>query len=275
MQSESGKKLKSVCENLTHISISKSSYEYNMDSIMLPSAFDVEKITYGSVKTNDNGGKSIYMSYNGSPIILQTPEMFAPFGKQKWDNEKSNTVKYTIDLSFKDYKNRPGLNTFFNKISELDAKLIDDGTLNQFDWLKKKGVSRDTIKELYTSMIKYPTDKITGEITDKYPPTIKFNIPFRDDNFQCEFYDESRNLIDINAIETKGAKITAIIQCLGIWSVGGKFGCSWKCLQMKIRSPKAIKGFAFQPDNDTIPDNKTEEDDDEEHGQTYQDDLDE
>lgn len=224
---------------------------------MMPSVFNVDNISYGSVKTNDNGGKSIYLSYNGSPIILQTPEMYSPFGKQRWDNEKTGLCKYTIDLSFKDINNRPILKTFFDKITEMDNKLINDGFNNQFEWLKKKGVSIDTIKELYTSMIKYPTDKVTGEITDKYPPTFKLTIPFRDDSFLCEVYDDKRNLIDLNSVETKAAKITAIIQCTGIWSAGGKYGCSWKCVQLKIRSPQTIRGFSFNDDEEQIEDSET------------------
>jgi hypothetical protein len=248
------KNLISPPRNLTDININKHTYNFNMDSIILPSALNVDAMTYGSVKTNDNGGKSIYVSLNSSPIIIQTPEMFAPFGMSKWDNDKAGTVKYTMDLSFKDVANRPSLKTFFDKISEFDEKLINDGTVNQFEWLKKKGVSKDTIKELYTSMIKYPIDKVTGEISGKYPPTFKLSIPFRDNHFQCEVYNENREVIDINEIETKGAKVTAIIQCLGIWSAGGKYGCSWKCIQMKVRSPKAIKGFAFQDDGEKIED---------------------
>lgn len=245
--------------SLRDINISQNTYQFNMDSIIRCSAFDVDGITYGSVKTNDNGGKSIYMGYNGSPIIMQTPEMYAPFGMTKWENEKTGIPKYTIDLSFKDVQNRNVLKNFFDKMSEFDNKLINDGTANQFEWLKKKNMSIDTIKALYTPMIKYPIDKSTGEISDKYPPTFKFTIPFRDDKFTCEVYDENKNMINLSDVETKAAKITAIIQCVGIWSAAGKFGCSWKCLQMKVRTPQPIKGFAFQDDGEEIEDNKDSE----------------
>ena len=70
-------------------------------------------------------------------------------------------------------------------------------------------------------------------------------------------YDSSKNLIDLSTIETKGAKITAIIQCLGLWAIAGKFGCTWKVLQMRVVPVATIKGWAFKDLDD-----KDDEDDD-------------
>jgi hypothetical protein len=216
-----------------------------MDSIIIPSNFDVQNIAYGTPKVNDNGGKSIYISFNKSPVVIQTPEMYAPFGKQKWDTDKG-TFKYTLDLSFKNMENRENLKTFYDKMVELDNKLIDDALANSFDWLKKKGVSRDVVQALYTKMIRHPIDKATGEISTKYPPTFKLNLPYKDGGFVCDVYDKNRNLVDLNTIETKGAKVTAIIQCLGVWVAAGKFGCTWKVLQMRVAPPSSIVGYAFK-----------------------------
>jgi hypothetical protein len=38
----------------------------------------------------------------------------------------------------------------------------------------------------------------------------------------------------------KGARISAIVQCAGVWIAGGKFGCSWKVLWLKITQPQTI-----------------------------------
>ena len=69
-------------------------------------------------------------------------------------------------------------------------------------------------------------------------------MPFKDGKFIPDVYDGSKNLMDLNDIETKGANIVAIIQCLGLWVAGGKYGCSWKILQMRIIPPVG-KSFAF------------------------------
>ncbi len=232
-----------------------------MDSIMLPSKFDVSGVHYGTPRTNDNGGKTIYMSYNKSPIVLQTPEMFAPFGKQKWENDKG-VAKWTLDLSFKGMDTREQLKVFYDKMNELDEKLIDDGVQNAFEWLKKKGASRDVVKALYTRLVRHPVDKNTGEVTDKYPPTFKLTLPWKDGSFQCEVYDNSRKLVDLASLETKGARVTAIIQCLGIWVAAGKYGCTWKVLQMRVVPPQSIKGYAFKEIEEAVVDLDDDEDDD-------------
>jgi hypothetical protein len=227
------------------------------NSITLAKDFDVSKITYSDVKVLDNGGKVIYVSYNKAPLILQTPEMSAPFGLQKWSND-NNRDKYTLDLSFKGLDQRSGLQSFYNVLNSLDKKLVEDGFTNQQSWFRgKKLPSKEVVEALYTPLIKYAKDKDTGEPTDKYPPTFKMNVPFKDDKFMCEVYDDKRNQADLSSMETKGSRVTAIMQCTGLWMAGGKFGSSWRVLQMKVVPNQKISGYAFQ-DN---PEDKMKEED--------------
>lgn len=213
---------------------------------ILSTNFNVKDIAYGQPKVNDNGGKSIYISLNKSPILLQTPEMYAPFGMSKWENDKG-LPKYTLDLSFKDMESKPMIRAFYDRMNELDEKLILDAVENSFDWMKKKNVSHDVMSALYTKQVKHPIDKATGEITNKYPATFKLNLPFRDGEFKCDVFDsKTKSLVNLTEIETKGSRVTAIIQCLGIWVAAGKFGCTWKVVQMKVMPPRGISGYAFK-----------------------------
>lgn len=236
-----------------------------MESIILPSNFDVSNVSYSAPRTLDNGGRAIYMSLNKSPIVLQTPEMVAPYGVSNWNDDGKGPDKYSLDLSFKGKEGRENLNTFFEKMVSLDKKLVQDGVDNSMTWLKKKYNSVDVVEALYTPMVKYAKDKTTGEITDKYPPTFKLKIPFVNGSFQCEVYDNKRKSVDLKElIDTgafKGAKVTAIIQCLGIWVAGGKYGCSWKVLQMRVTPPQTIKGYAFKDiEDDKVDDSDIDDD---------------
>lgn len=233
-----------------------------MESIILSSDLIVSNVSYGAPRNLDNGGRAIYMSFNRSPIVLQTPEMVAPYGVSNW-----NDGKYTLDLSFKGKDTRENLNTFFEKMVALDKKLVQDGFQNSMTWLKKTYKSEDAVEALYTPMVKYAKDKNTGEITDKYPPTFKLKIPYTNGVFQSQVYDTKRNPLDIKQLidngSFKGAKVTAIIQCLGIWVAGGKFGCSWKVLQMRMSLPQTINGYAFKElEDDKASDSDIEDDDD-------------
>jgi hypothetical protein len=37
-----------------------------------------------------------------------------------------------------------------------------------------------------------------------------------------------------------------LIQCLGIWVIGSKFGITWKIVQMKVIPAKKLQGYAFK-----------------------------
>lgn len=232
-----------------------------MDSIVLPSDFDVSKISYSEPRTLDNGGKVIYVSYNKKKLIMQTPEMQAPFGLSKWNNDGASADKYSLDLSFKDKATRPVLSKFFDGLKALDSKLVEDGLANCQTWLKKQFKSLDVVEALYTPIIKHAKDK-NGEVTDKYPPTFKMTIPFNGTNFTCDVYDGDRNQVDILSLETKGARVSAIVQCVGIWIAGTKFGCSWKVLQMKVSPPARIKGYAFKEIDEKVEKDLDDDEDD-------------
>jgi len=237
---------------------------YKMDSIVLPSDFDVSNISYSEPRVLDNGGKVIYVSYNKKKLIVQTPEMVAPFGLSKWNNEGKGNDKYSLDLSFKGKESREMLSKFFDGFRALDKKLVEDGLKNCQTWLKKTYKSVDVVEALYTPIIKFAKDK-NGDINDKYPPTFKMTVPHNGTQFMCDVYDGNRCAADLANMETKGSRVSAIVQCVGIWIAGTKFGCSWKVIQMKVTPPSTIKGYAFKELNDKIED-EIEEDEDVEEG---------
>jgi hypothetical protein len=217
------------------------------------------------------------MNLNRAPIVLQTPEMVVPYNVSNWNDDGKGPDKYTMDLSFKGKEARENLNTFFEKMSALDKKLIQDGVDNSMTWLKKKYNSVDVVEALYSPMVKFAKDKNTGEITDKYPPTFKLKLPYSKGEFQCEAYDTKRNALNLKELidngSMKGAKVTAIIQCQGIWVAGGKYGCSWKVVQMRVSPPQTIKGYAFKDTeedkvNDSDIDSDIDNDNDNENDAT-------
>lgn len=219
-------------------------------SIVLPNEFDVSKVNFGSLKTLESGGKSLYLNYSGDKFIVQTPEMHMPYGLtssnqfNKNDTDTSKPEKWSMSLSFRDMDNRPMLQKFFNMIQEMDKKIVETACEKSFEWLRKKNTSREIIQELYTPMIKYAKDKNTGEQLD-FPPTIRVGLPFQTGEFKVETYDNKRNKVRLNDVETKGAKVAVIMQCMGVWIVSGRFGCNWKALQVRITPPATIKEFAF------------------------------
>lgn len=219
--------------------------------ILLVSQVDITKITYGPPKVLDNGGRIIPVFHKNSPLIIQIPILKSPYGISRWESDKGGATKCNLDLSFGDYQQNTDLGQFMNIMKSMDQKLIEDGLTNSMTWFNKKIKTIDILEALYTPIVKHYKDKETQEISDKYPPTFKMQLPYKDGKYTCEVYDKEKNRVELTGLDLKGSKVVAIVQCTGIWVAGGKFGCTWKAMQMKIEQNKSkISGYAFIEDSD-------------------------
>lgn len=224
-----------------------------MSKVFKFSDVSADGISLGAPKNLDNGGKIIGIYFKGSPLLIQTPNMTSMFGLSNYEGNE----KYTIDISLR--KDTEEISTFINLIESIDKKLIDLGIKNSSTWFKKKIESRDVIEALYTPIVKYSKIKETGEINDKYPPSMRLQVPFKNGEFTCNAFNSKKDLVDLKSINTRGMKMTSIIQCNGIWVAGGKFGCNFKIIQVKV-DPKIniIDQYAFIEEDDEDIDNNTD-----------------
>lgn len=211
--------------------------------------FDISNLSFGDVKKLENNGKYIPMYYNKSPFVIQTPQCHAPYGMNVYKDEKTGNESFSLELSFKDRDTRPTLQRFFEILNEIDNRVLEETMKNSQAWIRKPP-NRDVIEALFTPTIKYPKDKETGEIIDKYPPTYRVKLKKNQNGaFRCECYDHAtKEDLSIEAImpKMKGSKITSIANCSGVWLAGGKFGISWNASQLLIAVNTGIKKFAFR-----------------------------
>jgi len=217
------------------------------ESIILPENFNVANLTFGAPRALDSGGKSIPVYLNGRPIVVQIPEMSAPYGLGKWPKEDSADLppKYDLSLSFRGLDTRESLKSTYKMFSDMEDAIVSKAFADSLNFFKKRHTSRDVVKELFTPIIKIAKDK-NGEPTDKYPPTVNLKLPFKDGKFQFLVYNNHQEEIDLNSVTIKGSKVLTIIQCSGLWVAGAKFGCSWKVKQMQVTPPASITGYAFK-----------------------------
>lgn len=227
-----------------------------MAQIIKPTQLDVSKITYSEPKAmGTSGAKTLYINYGGqdkdSLIVIHTPKMKMPYGVSVF-TEPGKNPKYTLDLSFGDHENNEKLKQFYEAITNIEEKLIGDAKKNSLAWFKKKTMSEDVIRTIFTSSIKRSKDKDTGEVNNKYPPTLKVKINYWDDEFKCSVWDHTRKKLegDITQNLTKGQSVTAIVKCSGVWLSGGKFGITWQIQQVKLDKPQSLIGYAFREDED-------------------------
>ena len=217
-----------------------------MDSICSPSDISVNDVKVGALKTLSNGGKMAFLSHKEKQMFIQTPEQYAPFGVNAYTNDDTGLTKYTLELSFRNMEDRENLQTFMKFLTDMDELVINTAFENSQTWFKKKYSNKAVLEELYTSCLKPSRDKETGELDNKYPTRVKVSLPHRDGSFKLEAYDKQENEVDLNVVKTKGAKFVCILQCGGVWVAGGKFGLSWKVVQLQVTPPSNISGFSIK-----------------------------
>jgi hypothetical protein len=224
--------------------------------ICLPKSIDFDRVSFSKVQVLKNGTKSVYINHSDDKIVIQTPKMNTPFALSKYkvkgasdvpDAEPGTIEKLNLNLAL-NIENQ-SVDNFVNFLKQLEVCILDAAMANRMEWFKDD-YEMDTLKELFTPLIQYPRDPITGEIIEKYSPTFKVGVQVvKDGNIVCECYNEEGISIDLETVP-KGSQVTTIIQCQGIWFAGGKFGCSWKVIQLRVQPPARIDGYSFDDDND-------------------------
>jgi hypothetical protein len=228
--------------------------------IIQPKDFVISRLSYGAPKQQNNGGKTIYISYADKQLLMQTPVMTAPFGVSVWPSDNGGPDKYNLDVSFDGMDGKEPLRQFYAVLEAMDERVVNDAMENSQLWFKKRFPSKDVVLALYTATIKQHKDRETGEVTNQYAPKFKMSLPMRDGKFSFPVFDSKRASIDIFDVinsegRGKGSRVQAIVMCSCVWIVGTKFGVTWKVRQLKLSEPAKLKGYAFV---------RTEDDDEEE-----------
>jgi hypothetical protein len=183
---------------------------------------------------------------------MQVGPLETPFGLSVFD--KAGPPKYSVDLKLRGYDNaaeNPKAAAIYNALHALDEFMVDQGVKNSKQWFKGDK-SRDVLSELYTPQIRFSKDQ--NGVVKPYPPTIKVQLRKKNDAFETEVYDDKKRLIKdvpLEDIIVKGATLTTLMQCTGVWFAGGKYGLSWKAIQIRAdKIPERIRGFAFLEDGE-------------------------
>lgn len=217
-----------------------------MSSIVCPSNFSAKNISVSAPRQLQSGAKQANLSYAGERLIMQTAlSMSTPFGLNVAD--KFGPPEYSIDLSFRGVEQRAELKEFMDVMAQLDEMMITEGTKNAKAWFKAD-LSREVVKAFYTPSLKYSKDK-EGNVLP-YPPTIKLKLRKYEGQFETKFYDlngRPYHDVPIEELLVKGAQVTAIMECGGVWFAGSKFGLTWKAKQIAIHKvPEKMSDFAFR-----------------------------
>ena len=154
----------------------------------------------------------IPINYDFRDLIIQTPILFIPFGKQKYS---INDSKSYIDLSFQNMINDKNIEIFFNNL-----------------------------RKLYLTIKEYFNDYLVEDFLkkNKYSYSMRFKI---DD--ECLFFDQNKNIYKNEIKKTFGS---FIIHLNGLWVMENRIWFQWYIVQAKINIPIVIKEYIFIDEDD-------------------------
>jgi hypothetical protein len=218
--------------------------------VILPSQFDVTNVTFSTtVKHLSNGAKVCYVNYTPKDssqnlLVMQTDETIIPFGMNDYDGN------WSLSFSMRDGAFRTAMEAFDEKVKNAAC-----GS-HCMAWFNKESMSAEVCEALYAPIMK------VGK--SEYPPTMRVKIPKKDDVCQTAFYNENRERIttDPEELLAKGTVVRGLVQCMGVWFAGSKFGVSWKLLQLVVKQKTTFNNYSFIDDD--FQEKKEEEEEEEE-----------
>jgi len=220
-------------------------------------AFKPSETTYKPPTVNKRGGKNVQVLLNGQPLILQIPLMLT-WGVNERVDEQSGRVSYDLSLQFEKGKSQ-AVEKFRTAFEKFQSKILDDAVANSKAWFGKTTQSRPVLEALMYPILKFPKKKDDSGDTDyDRDPTVKLKIPYWEGKFNIELYDvqgkemyippktvdsvvPQGNKTPLDLVE-KGAHLSGLIMCTGLWMAGGRFGVTWKLLQACVAPPVRLLG---------------------------------
>ena len=234
-------------------------------NVLLAKSVSVNKLKFSEPKTLSNGSRTVYINYENSKLQIQTPVQSVPYGFMDWsevnnagkkpDEIAQSAKKYDMHISFRDYDTNPKMKALFDKMLEIEKRVIDEAFEKRELWLQDdyEGSSH-LVKKLFVPIVKFDLDKKTKKIVGKYPPTMKVKLPYdsKNDVFAFDCHDMEGEPLDFKTIVDviKGAKTRLIIELSGIWFAGGKYGCTWKVINGMFQTISKREVPQFLPDSD-------------------------
>ena len=229
--------------------------KYNPDTTMSTTAIVPQNnlnytlVSFGDVRPNKAGGKSIPIKYNGQNLQIRLEKTTYPMGVNIRENENGTT--YTMSLSLRGCdayaKERAGADagstgTLYNFLQDLQEGVLQHSAKNSkkiFGKDRSLEVLRDTMK----SFISPSVEKVNGEWvpTGKYPPSLKMKVPVYSGEVAMDVTDHlgKRVEMDIGNLATVFPKRceASIVVTPSIYVTGTGFGVTWRISYAKVSPP--------------------------------------
>ena len=186
-----------------------------------------------------NNRKIVISTKQGTPLRVQFPRMYMPFGVSGFTPEVGQT-KYNIDFAIKGYDEEDSyMKNFYDSVRKLEDQIIDS-VVEQSEVIFGAPMTKEQLLPMFNSNVK--------EAPGREP---KFRVKVdttMDDQIKPNVFDADKNPLRDNATNGLYARNSghAIVELNSVYFLNRKFGCTWKLNQLVVYEPQNLKGFQFQ-----------------------------
>ncbi len=213
---------------------------------------DANKVTFGDIRMNKAGGKSIPIKYNGQNLQIKIDK--ATYFQGVNVKETPNGMAYEMKLSLRNCdpnaRDRAGadvgsLGIFYNFLLDLQEKVIQEAVKNSKKWFGKDR-SESLVRETMKLFLGPSVERINGEWvpSGKYPPGLKMKVGVYDGRVAMDVTDHTGKavLVDIdNITEVFPKRVDAsVVVAPSIYVTGTGFGVTWRVTFAKVSPPQRV-----------------------------------
>ena len=220
------------------------------NAIITSANLDVTKVSFGDIRANKAGGKSVPIKYNGQNLQIRIPKTSYPMGINIKDTDNGTT--YTLSLTLKGCdsfaKDRATtdageLGTLYNFLLDMQEKLVQTAVVSSKKWFGKdrtEAVIRDTMKQFLSPSV----EKINGEWvpSGKYPPSLRMKVPVYDGRVSMDVVDATGKPVEVDTenLSTLFPKRVdaSVVVAPSIYVTGTGFGVTWRVIYAKVAPPQ-------------------------------------
>ena len=185
-----------------------------------------------------NNRKIVISTKHGTPLRVQFPRMYMPFGVSGFTPEVGQN-KYNIDFEIKGYDEEDSyMKKFYDSVRKLEDQIIDS-VVEQSEAIFGAPMTKEQLLPMFNSNVK--------EAPDREP---KFRVKVdttMEDQIKPNVFDADKNPLRDNATNGLYARNSghAIVELNSVYFLNRKFGCTWKLHQLIVYEPQNLKGFQF------------------------------
>lgn len=219
-------------------------------AIVSSSNLDINKVSFGDIRLNKAGGKSVPIKYNGQPLQIRLDKSVYPMGVKVTENENGTTYNMSLTLKGCDpyAKERAGpeagsLGTLYNFLQDLQKRILDTAETNSTKWFGKSR-SRSVLEDTMKQFISPSVEKVNNEwvASGKYPPSLKMKVPVYDGRVAMDVTDGYGKPVEVTTDNIKQVfppRVEAsVVVSPGIYVSGQGFGVTWRVSYAKVSPPQ-------------------------------------